>query len=233
MAESPKLTRRTSVKPPPWMSTCVPTPPRGGEKLSIHTAWGTVKAVEDEPAPASLVTDSGPVFVPVSTTATSSVSLRTSYVRAGVVPKPTSVVPVKPLPVTVTCVPAPPESGEKLATVGFVLVLTENVVRLAVVPPGVVTRMLPLTAPGGTVVVSRVPPWRVMGASAVEWVPKRTLVAPVRFVPDSVTCAPALPDVGDTCVTVGAATQVKDCGELRVSTVLVTLRVPLLALLGT
>jgi hypothetical protein len=65
--------------------------------------------------------------------------------------KLTAVVPVKPLPVTVTFAPAMPLVGLKLVIVGATI--TVNVPPLVPVPLGVVTAILPVVAPAGTVAV--------------------------------------------------------------------------------
>ena len=64
----------------------------------------------------------------------------------------TVVAPVKLVPLIVTDVPTPPLAGEKLLIVGAGT--TVNDVVLVAVPPGVLTVMLPVVAPAGTVSVN-------------------------------------------------------------------------------
>jgi hypothetical protein len=61
--------------------------------------------------------------------------------------------PVKRLPLIVTDVPATPLDGEKLLIVGAVLV-TVKFEELVAVPAGVVSVILPVVAPVGTVAVT-------------------------------------------------------------------------------
>jgi len=60
------------------------------------------------------------------------------------------------VPVIVTAVPAVPIVGVKLVMVGAVEVLTVNGVPLVTEPPGVVTEIVPVVAPDGTLVTIRV-----------------------------------------------------------------------------
>ncbi len=71
------------------------------------------------------------------------------------------------------------------------------------VPPGVVTEIVPLVAPLGTVVEM----WLASVTEKVAVVPLNfTPVAPVKFVPVSVTLVPTCPLAGEKLVIVGAAT---------------------------
>ena len=76
-----------------------------------------------------------------------------------------------------------------------------KLVELVAVPPGVVTAILPLVAPLGTVVVICVALLTVKLAAAPL---KVTLLAPVKFVPARVTVAPTAADAGLKPVRVGA-----------------------------
>ena len=68
--------------------------------------------------------------------------------------KATAVAPVRSLPVMVTEVPIGPEAGRKLVTVGAgVGEVTMKPEALVPVPPGVVTLIVPVVAPSGTVAV--------------------------------------------------------------------------------
>ena len=62
---------------------------------------------------------------------------------------PTAVVPVKFVPLMVTLVPTAPLAGVKLVIVGGLI--TVKVPALVAVPPGVVTLIVPVVAPAGTV----------------------------------------------------------------------------------
>ena len=61
----------------------------------------------------------------------------------------TAVVPVKLVPLMVTPVPTGPLAGVKLVIVGGLI--TVKVPGLVAVPPGVVTLIVPVVAPDGTV----------------------------------------------------------------------------------
>ena len=63
--------------------------------------------------------------------------------------KATAVVPVKFVPLMVTLVPTGPLAGVKLVIVGGLI--TVKLLALVAVPPGVVTLMVPVVAPVGTV----------------------------------------------------------------------------------
>jgi hypothetical protein len=62
------------------------------------------------------------------------------------------VVPVKWVPVMVTVAPTAPLVGENELMVGAAVELTVKLVELAPVPLGVVTLILPVVAPPGTLV---------------------------------------------------------------------------------
>ena len=63
--------------------------------------------------------------------------------------KATPVVPVKLVPLMVTPVPTGPLAGVKLVIIGGLI--TVKLPGLAAVPPGVVTLIVPVVAPAGTV----------------------------------------------------------------------------------
>ena len=77
---------------------------------------------------------------------------------------------------------------------------------VADVPPGVVTVTLTVPEPEGEVAVIEVAEFTVKLVAGFPE-PKSTAVAPVRFVPVMVTLVPPVvrPAIGDTLVTVGAA----------------------------
>jgi hypothetical protein len=68
-------------------------------------------------------------------------------------------------------------------------------------PPGVVTEIVPLVAPAGTVAVIWVAEFTVKVVAFVPW--KLTIVAPVRFVPGIEIDAPTAPEFGEGVPTVG------------------------------
>lgn len=84
--------------------------------------------------------------------------------------------------------------------------LTVNFVELVAVPPGVVTEIVPVFAPLGTVADICVAELTVNDAFLP---PNRTLDAPAKFVPVTVTCVPAGPFGGLKPLIVGTPTSVK------------------------
>ena len=65
--------------------------------------------------------------------------------------KATAVAPLRLVPVITTLAPMEPLFGEKLVIVGAWT--TVKLLALVAVPPGVVTEMVPVVAPAGTVAV--------------------------------------------------------------------------------
>lgn len=110
----------------------------------------------------------------------------------------TTVAPVKLVPVIVTAVPLVPLAGEKLEIVGAAV--TEKLPAEVAVPSGVVTEIFPLVAPLGTVLVicAALTVW--MGAAVPL---KESCVAPVKFVPVTVTAVPIAPLLGEKPVILG------------------------------
>ena len=101
--------------------------------------------------------------------------------------KATLVAPVKRVPVRTTRVPTGPAAGAKLVMLGvFGGAVTVKLVALVPVPPGVVTAIVPVVAPGGTVAVIFV---ALLTLKSAEMPWKATLVAPVKCVPVRVTLA--------------------------------------------
>ena len=107
-----KLTLLVAVKPLPVMVRLVPTGPLVGVKEVIEGGTVTTKLEELVPIPAGAVTRIGPVVAPVGTTAVKFESL-TKLNDAETPLKVTDVVPVKPLPFSVTAVPTTPLLGVK------------------------------------------------------------------------------------------------------------------------
>jgi hypothetical protein len=126
-----------------------------------------------------------------------------------VLPKLTAVAPVKLLPVMVTLVPPAigPPVGETPVTVGAAKNVNWSALLVADVPPTVVTvtSTVPAASAGVTAVI-------VVALTTVklaaDTLPNLTALAPVKPVPVIVTLVPPAvgPLVGDTAVTVGAAT---------------------------
>ena len=101
--------------------------------------------------PPGVVTESVPLLAPAGTLVV--IWVAESTVKVADVPlKPTSVAPVRFVPVIVTDVPTGPLVGAKLviAAAGAV---TVKLAVLVAVPPGVVTLSVPVVAPVGTVAV--------------------------------------------------------------------------------
>ena len=139
-------------------------------------------------------------LVPLATTAVMLVALTKEKDVAAVPPKPTTVTPVKLVPVMVTVAPVAAEVGVKEVMVGVGIYV--NPVRLAV-PPGVVTDTLPVV-PLATTAVMLVALTTESEVAVVP--PKLTIVAPVKLVPVIVTVAPVAAEVGVKEVMVGART---------------------------
>jgi len=90
-----------------------------------------------------------PVFAPAGTVAVTWVSEFTVKLFAVTPAKVNSEVCCKLTPVTTTLVPTGPLEGAKLRICG----VTRKILSLVRLPPDVVTAMLPVVAPVGTVVV--------------------------------------------------------------------------------
>src|SRR2546427_1297722 len=109
-------------------------------------------------------------------------------------------------------------------------VVTVKLEALVAVPPGVVTLIVPVVAPVGTVAVICVAELTVN----VAVVPLNfTAVAPVNAVPVIVTLAPIAPLVGEKLVMEGGGMTVKGLALGPVPPAGVTLMVPVVAPLGT
>lgn len=204
----PKVTLIVPVKFVPLTVTFVPTGPLVGLNDEIVGAGCvTVKAVALVAVPTGVVTTIVPVDAPLGTVAVNDV-LETTVNVALVPPKVTFVVPVKPLPVIVTFVPTGPLVGLNDEIVGAGCV-TVKAVALVAVPPGVVTAIVPVAAPLGTIAVSDVSETTVNAALVPANV---TLVAPVNPMPLTVTVVPAGPLAGLNDEMAGAAGPEADPG---------------------
>ena len=115
----------------------------------------------------------------------------------------TSLTPVKFVPVIVTREPTTPLVGVNEVTVGTIGTVTVKFVALCPVPPPVVTLILPVVAPVGTVAVIWVA--ELMVNVVAEVVLNLTSLAPLKLAPEIVTCVPTGPLVGVNEVIFGRA----------------------------
>src|SRR6266545_4657612 len=114
---------------------------------------------------------------------------------------------------------------------GWKVGTTVKFMALVPVPPGVVTLILPVTAPTGTAAVICVAEFTTKLARAP---PNRRSVAPVKAVPVIVTAVPVLPLVGENEEIVGAGTvTVKLALLVSVPPGVVTVILPVVAPVGT
>src|SRR5947199_5920748 len=117
---------------------------------TMPTPAETVKLLTLVAVPPAVVALIVPVVAPVGTVAAICVAELT--VKAAVVPLNfTAVAPVKAVPVIVTLAPTAPLVGEKLVMDGGGITVKE--LALVPVPPAVVTLIVPVVAPLGTVAV--------------------------------------------------------------------------------
>ena len=106
--------------------------------------------------------------------------------------KRTAVAPVSPVPVRVTLVPTGPEAGANPDILGAGM--TMKLAALEATPPGVVTTIVPLVAPAGTVAVICVAESALKTPADTPL--KATAVAPLKPLPARVTVAPTTPESG-------------------------------------
>jgi hypothetical protein len=183
------LTDVVPVKPLPLMVTLVPTGPAAGLKLVTDGGGVTVKMAALVAVPPGAVTVILPLAAPVGTVA----EIRVPSIRVKLADKPpnaTLVAPVKPVPVRLTTVRTGPSAGTKLLIAGMVPEVTVKFETLVASPPEVVTVILPVVAPVGTVAVIRVP----LTTVKLELLPlKVTRVTSAKPRPVMVTVVPAGP----------------------------------------
>jgi len=218
-AVPPKL---TAVAPPrfvPEMVINVPELAVVGPKKEIVGATININPAKVA-VPPGVVTLTLPK-VPAPSTAVMVFASTTVNDVAAVPPKRTVVAPVRFVPVIVTVEPLPALVGVNEEMVGAGDTINVNPAKVAV-PPGVVTLTLP-EAPVPTTAVMVVAFTTVNDVVAVP--PKRTVVAPVRFVPVIVTVVPELALVGVKEEMVGATTHVNPA-KVAVPPGVVTLIVP-------
>jgi hypothetical protein len=212
----PNRTAVAPVKAVPVIVTAVPVLPLVGEKdVIVGAGTVTVKFAALVAVPPGVVTVIFPVVAPVGTFV--SIRVPWAFMVNDAVATPlnrTAVAPVNPLPLIRTEVPTGPLFGENEEMVGAVVV-TVKFVALVAVPPGVVTVILPVTAPLGTVVEICVPEGFTENELAAT-PPNITAVAPLRPVPLIVTEVPTGPLDGEKDEIVGAGAH----EELTVKSVL-------------
>src|SRR5437773_2395494 len=132
----------------------VPTGPEVGENELIVGLGGavTLKPVALVAVPPGVMTRILPSVAPEGTAAVILVEEFTVN-PANTLLNVTELTLTKFVPLIVTEVPTGPEAGENEPMVGAVWVVTVKLVELVAVPPGVVTLILPVVAPAGTVAV--------------------------------------------------------------------------------
>src|SRR6185503_11157547 len=181
--------------------------------------------------PDGVVTVIRPVVAPAGTVAVT----RSSFTKLKLADVPlnrTLVAPVKWLPLMVTDVPTAPLDGEKLLIVGADPLVTVKFEPLVAVPDPVVTVILPVVAPLGTLAVIR-PSFATLKLADVPL--NRTLVAPVKWLPLMVTDVPTAPLEGEKLLIVGAdpLVTVKFEPLVAVPDPVVTVILPVVAPAGT
>ena len=224
------FTEVAPVKLVPLSVTLTPMTPLVGVKLVIvGAAAETEKLAAEVAVPPGVVAVILPVVAPDGTPAVIFVPLFTVNV-ADVPLNFTELAPVKFVPVIATLVPVVPVVGVKLVIVGAVGV-TVKALGEAALPPGVVTRIEPVVAPAGTLVVI----WVALFTVKVAEVPlKESADVPVKFAPVMVTLVPEAPLVGVKLEIVGAAAlTVKFADEVAVPPGVVSEIFPVVAPEGT
>jgi hypothetical protein len=189
----------TPVKRLPLIVTDVPTGPLVGENPLTTGPEVTLKFDELVAVPAGVRSEILPLVAPAGTVAVT----RLSFWKAKAAPIPLNVTeeaPVKWLPLIVTVVPTAPDEGEKLLIVGAFPEDTVKFDELVAVPNAVVSAILPVVAPEGTVAVTRLSFWKAKAAPIPLNV---TEEAPVKWLPLIVTVVPTAPDEGEKLLIVG------------------------------
>ena len=222
------FTLLVAVKFVPVIVTCVPCRPLVGVKEVSVGGKNTIKSSVLVAVPAPVVTLIFPVVAPEGTFAVICVEETTVNVEAAVPLNFTPVAPVKLLPVIVTSVPTTPLPGVNEAIAGGGTVKSSV---LVAVPPAVVTVILPVEAPFGTLAVICV----AESSVNVEAIPLNfTLLAPVKFVPVTVTCMPGRPLFGvNDAIVGGGGITVKLVALSTLPAALLTLILPVVAPTGT
>jgi hypothetical protein len=213
----------------PVTTTVAPTAPDVGVNDPSVGAASTVKLATLVDVPPGVVTETGPVVAPAGTVAVIW-ALESTVNDVAVTPlNLTALAPVRLVPVITTVAPTAPLAGRKEATVGAAT--TVKLEALVAVPPGVVTEIVPVVAPAGTVAVTCVAESTVNDVAATPL--NLTAVAPVRFVPVITTVAPTAPEVGVNEVTLGAGIIVNEPALVPVPPGVVMAIGPVVAAAGT
>ena len=223
----------TAVKWFPLIVTEVPATPLEGEKPLMVGALlpVTVKLDELVAVPPGVVTVILPVVAPLGTVAVTLPSF--TKTNAAEVPlNRTPLTAVKWFPLIVTVEPIAPLDGEKLLIVGALLPVTVKSDALVAVPVAVVSVILPVVAPLGTVAVT-LPSFTKAKDADVPL--NRTLLTPVKWFPLIVTVAPIAPLDGENPLMVGALLEltVKFAALVVVPDVVVSWIFPVVAPEGT
>jgi hypothetical protein len=198
-------------------------------KPEIDGAGITVNEVELAPVPPGVVTEIGPVDAPVGTVAVIWPSLSTVYVLAATPLNLTALAFVRFEPEITTLWPIGPEVGENPEIDGAGI--TVNDPELVAVPPGVVTEIVPVVVPFGTVAV--ICP-ALSTVNVVADVPLNlTALAFVKLDPEITTLWPIGPEVGEKPKIDGAGITVNDPELVAVPPGAVTEIVPVVAPEGT
>src|SRR6218665_401030 len=190
------------VKQPPRTVTVTFGPPDSGENPVRKGAQPltTEKSTEARESPATPWSVTGPETAPPGTSAVIWVSLSTSNREEEMPPKRTVLVPVKPVPVSVTRVPSAPLAGERPVTAGGGRTVREALD--VALPTELVTWMAPLVAPGGTQTVNVPSPDEEKYLAGMPL--KLTRVMPVNPEPERETLVLTPPAEGLMRVRVGA-----------------------------
>ena len=190
-----------------------------------------MKLTDDVVVPNGVVTLSLPVIDPAGTVAVIDVSDFTRKDAAFIPLNLTAVAPLKFAPVIVTTIPARPVMGVKAARAGPPPAVTVKLFPLVAVPAGLVTLILPVVAPEGTLVVIEL---SELIANPLLLTPLNfTDVAVEKFVPVIDTIAPTLPEVGVKEVMVGGIATIKFLSLVAVPATVVTVIGPVVAPAGT
>src|SRR5436190_23954432 len=144
------------------------------------------------------VTAMGPLFAPAGTKAVIWPEELTTGFAAGTPLNATRLTLMKLAPLIVTVAPIAPAAGLKPLMTG--VAVTVNTAALWSVPAGVLTRILPVVAPVGTVAVIRTADSTTNTEGELL---KLTLVAPVRLTPVMATIVPIFPLAGAKPVMTG------------------------------
>lgn len=223
-----KVTAVAPLKPVPLMVTTVPALPLGGVKLVIAGTDTTKKLLALWAVPLAVVTLIGPVLAPADTVAVICAEELTTGLTAETPLKATPLTLTKFAPLIVTLLPTGPLGGVNPLMTGAVVTVKKPA--LSPAPLGPVTRILPVTAPAGTVAV--ICP-ELFTTNDAETPPKLTSVVPVKFAPVMVTVVPMFPLAGVKPVMAGPAETTKLAALVAVPSGVVTAINPVAAPLGT